>query len=207
MLLPLKMCKSRIYRMGALAVCPFIPISGVSEEECVQVSKNFGARLGQEVSSSVVDFSLAKDFVFPSICWLSFTAVSASLSLRGGVQSKLQVLNLFLHLLMYECVPLSFKEKSHIWKSWKSGIFQENNAPDQSWRVRGSGREGWHQQNSQLKIIFPFLFVYSEQYWYGPPCRPHLILSQLALSWKRKNGHQTLVQPLLFQPGVALSPG
>ena len=68
MLLPLKMCKSRIYRMGALDVCPFIPIAGVSEEECVQVSKNFGARLGEEVSSSVVDFSLAKDFVFPSIC-------------------------------------------------------------------------------------------------------------------------------------------
>ena len=204
MLLPLKMCKSRIYRMGALDVCPFIPIAGVSEEECVQVSKNFGARLGEEVSSSVVDFSLAKDIVFPSICWLSFTAVSASLSLRGGVHSKLQVLNLFLHLLMYECVPLSFKEKSHI---WKSGIFQENNAPDQSRRVRGSGREGWHQQNSQLKIIFHFLFVYIEQYWYGPPCRPHLILSQLALSWKRKNGHQTLVQPLLFQPGAALSPG
>ena len=55
-LLPLKMCKSRIYRMGALDVCPFIPIAGVSEEECVQVSKNFGARLGEEVSSSVCRF-------------------------------------------------------------------------------------------------------------------------------------------------------
>ena len=39
------------FRMGALDVCPFIPISGVTEEECVQVSKNFGARLGEEVQN------------------------------------------------------------------------------------------------------------------------------------------------------------
>ena len=39
------------FRMGALDVCPFIPISGVTEEECVQVSKNFGARLGEEVKN------------------------------------------------------------------------------------------------------------------------------------------------------------
>ena len=39
------------FRMGALDVCPFIPISGVTEEECVQVSKNFGARLGKEVQN------------------------------------------------------------------------------------------------------------------------------------------------------------
>ena len=37
--------------MGALDVCPFIPISGVTEEECVQVSKNFGERLGKEVKN------------------------------------------------------------------------------------------------------------------------------------------------------------
>ena len=46
------------FRMGALDVCPFIPISGVTEEECVQVSKNFGARLGEEVQNIYLLISL-----------------------------------------------------------------------------------------------------------------------------------------------------
>jgi len=46
-------------RMGALDVCPFIPISGVTEEECVQVSKNFGARLGKELSVPVFLYGAA----------------------------------------------------------------------------------------------------------------------------------------------------
>jgi len=46
-------------RMGALDVCPFIPISGVTEEECVQVSKNFGERLGKELSVPVFLYGAA----------------------------------------------------------------------------------------------------------------------------------------------------
>merc|ERR1719384_3094013 len=45
--------------MGALDVCPFIPISGVTEEECVQVSKNFGERLGKELSVPVFLYGAA----------------------------------------------------------------------------------------------------------------------------------------------------
>ena len=36
-------------RLGALDVCPFIPVQDVTVEECVQVSKNFGARLAEEL--------------------------------------------------------------------------------------------------------------------------------------------------------------
>ncbi|KAF2356966.1 Formiminotransferase catalytic domain [Trinorchestia longiramus] len=35
-------------RMGALDVCPFIPVSGVTVEECVAVAKEFGSRLAEE---------------------------------------------------------------------------------------------------------------------------------------------------------------
>ena len=154
--------------MGALDVCPFIPIAGVSEEECVQVSKNFGARLGQEVSSSVVDFSLAKDIVFPSICWLSFTAVSASLSLRGGVHSKLQVVNLFLHLLMYECVPLSFKEKTSYLKEWHFSGKQCPRSEPESTRV-------WKRRLTSAKLTtknyipFPFCLYWTILIWPSLP--------------------------------------
>ena len=37
-------------RMGATDVCPFIPINGVSEEECVELSKQVGKRVGEELS-------------------------------------------------------------------------------------------------------------------------------------------------------------
>ena len=70
---------SNEHRMGALDVCPFIPISGVTEEECVQVSKNFGARLGKEVSH----LSFPTSWSFPALC--------ASVPLWCSLHSRLQV--------------------------------------------------------------------------------------------------------------------
>ena len=179
--------------MGALDVCPFIPISGVSEEECVQVSKNFGARLGEEVSSSVCFFLWPKISSFhPYVDYLS--QLSVPVFLYGAASTRNY--RWWICFCIYSCMSVylcHLRKKRHI---WKSGIFQENNAPDQSRRVRGSGREGWHQQNSQLKIIFHFLFVYIEQYWYGPPCRPHLITTCVQLKeekWAPDFGPATFV--------------
>ena len=35
--------------MGAMDVCPFIPVRGVSMEDCVECAKDFGERLGAEL--------------------------------------------------------------------------------------------------------------------------------------------------------------
>jgi len=40
-------------RMGATDVCPFIPISNVSDEECIDLSKEIGQRVGEELSIPV----------------------------------------------------------------------------------------------------------------------------------------------------------
>lgn len=40
-------------RMGALDVMPFIPISGSSDEECVELSKQFGKRMAEELGVPV----------------------------------------------------------------------------------------------------------------------------------------------------------
>ena len=40
-------------RMGAADVCPFIPISNVSDEECIDLSKEVGQRVGKELSIPV----------------------------------------------------------------------------------------------------------------------------------------------------------
>lgn len=37
------------HRMGAMDVCPFIPVANVTMEECVEVSKAFGQRAAQEL--------------------------------------------------------------------------------------------------------------------------------------------------------------
>ncbi|MCM2323769.1 MAG: glutamate formimidoyltransferase [Oligoflexia bacterium] len=40
-------------RMGATDVCPFVPIEGVTMEECVEISRTVGARVGQELGIPV----------------------------------------------------------------------------------------------------------------------------------------------------------
>ena len=37
------------HRMGAMDVCPFIPVANVTMEECVAVSKEFGKRAAEEL--------------------------------------------------------------------------------------------------------------------------------------------------------------
>ena len=40
-------------RMGATDVCPFIPISGVTDEECIEISKEVAKRVGEELEIPV----------------------------------------------------------------------------------------------------------------------------------------------------------
>lgn len=40
-------------RMGATDVCPFIPVSGITVEECVEISKRVGKRVGDELGIPV----------------------------------------------------------------------------------------------------------------------------------------------------------
>ena len=35
--------------MGALDICPFVPVKNVSMEECVECAKEFGDRLANEL--------------------------------------------------------------------------------------------------------------------------------------------------------------
>lgn len=41
------------HRMGAMDVCPFIPVANVTMEECVEISKEFGRRAGEELGIPV----------------------------------------------------------------------------------------------------------------------------------------------------------
>ncbi|OGR27907.1 MAG: glutamate formimidoyltransferase [Desulfobacterales bacterium RIFOXYA12_FULL_46_15] len=41
------------HRMGALDVCPFIPVAGATMEDCVEISKTFGRRAAEELGIPV----------------------------------------------------------------------------------------------------------------------------------------------------------
>jgi glutamate formiminotransferase / formiminotetrahydrofolate cyclodeaminase len=40
-------------RMGALDVCPFIPIKGVNDQDCIEISKKFGKKMAEELGIPV----------------------------------------------------------------------------------------------------------------------------------------------------------
>ncbi len=40
-------------RMGAVDVCPFVPVAGVTTEDCVECAKKFGKRVGEELGVPV----------------------------------------------------------------------------------------------------------------------------------------------------------
>ncbi len=50
-------------RMGALDVCPFIPIKGVTDDDCIKLSKSFGKQLSMELGIPV--FLYAKSATKP----------------------------------------------------------------------------------------------------------------------------------------------
>ena len=48
-------------RIGALDVCPFIPVTNVTTEECVEYSRQFGRQLAEEMSVPVYLYEEAQE--------------------------------------------------------------------------------------------------------------------------------------------------
>ena len=47
--------------MGAMDVCPFVPVSNVTMEECVAISQEFGGKLANELGVPVYLYEEAQD--------------------------------------------------------------------------------------------------------------------------------------------------
>jgi glutamate formiminotransferase / formiminotetrahydrofolate cyclodeaminase len=48
-------------RMGAVDVCPFVPVAGVTTADCVECAKRFGKRVGEELGVPVYLYEEASD--------------------------------------------------------------------------------------------------------------------------------------------------
>ena len=46
-------------RMGATDVCPFVPVSGISMDECAELARQLGARVGNELGIPVYLYEYA----------------------------------------------------------------------------------------------------------------------------------------------------
>ncbi len=46
-------------RMGAMDVCPFVPVSGVTMEDCIAIARNVGQRIGEELALPVYLYEAA----------------------------------------------------------------------------------------------------------------------------------------------------
>ena len=51
-------------RFGALDVCPFIPVTGVTMEDCVQIAKEFGKRAAEELQVPIFLYEEASELDF-----------------------------------------------------------------------------------------------------------------------------------------------
>ena len=51
-------------RIGAMDVCPFIPIKNISMEECIELSKRFGKLLSQELDVPVYLYGESQALVY-----------------------------------------------------------------------------------------------------------------------------------------------
>ncbi len=49
------------HRMGAMDVCPFVPVANVTMEECVSISKEFGRRAGEELGIPIYLYEESSD--------------------------------------------------------------------------------------------------------------------------------------------------
>lgn len=62
-------------RMGAVDVCPFVPVANTTTEECVECSKRFGERCGKELGIPVYLYEVFF-FLFFSFLFFSFFSFS-----------------------------------------------------------------------------------------------------------------------------------
>ena len=62
-LIDMRYHKGEHARMGALDICPFIPIKGVTDKNCIELSKKFGKRMARELGVPV--FLYAKSATKP----------------------------------------------------------------------------------------------------------------------------------------------
>lgn len=151
-------------RMGALDVCPFIPVRGVTIDECVEVSKTFGARLARELSVPVFLYGAAstKDYrkTMPQIRAGEYEGLREKLQKPEwapdfGTQDFVPswgatVTGVRKFLIAYNINILGTKEQAH---RIALNLREQGRGPDQPGRLRCCQAIGWYLEEQNIAQI------------------------------------------------------
>ncbi|XP_045107943.1 formimidoyltransferase-cyclodeaminase-like [Portunus trituberculatus] len=151
-------------RMGALDVCPFIPVRGVTQKECVAISATFGRRLAKELGVPVYLYGAAatKDFrtTLPQIRAGEYEGLKDKL-----IQPKWEpdfgsrefvprwgatVTGVRKFLIAYNVNLLSTKEQAH---RIALNLREQGRGPTQTGRLRCCQAIGWYLEEQRLAQI------------------------------------------------------
>ncbi|XP_069950436.1 formimidoyltransferase-cyclodeaminase [Cherax quadricarinatus] len=151
-------------RMGAMDVCPFIPVKGVSEEECVVVANSFGARLAEELDVPVFLYGAAstKDYrkTMPQIRDGEYEGMKEKLKMeewapdfgsrewvpRWGATAT----GVRKYLIAYNINMVATKEQAH---RIALNLREQGRGPDQPGRLRCCQAIGWYLQEQNIAQI------------------------------------------------------
>ncbi|KAK8735998.1 hypothetical protein OTU49_005161 [Cherax quadricarinatus] len=145
-------------------VCPFIPVKGVSEEECVVVANSFGARLAEELDVPVFLYGAAstKDYrkTMPQIRDGEYEGMKEKLKMeewapdfgsrewvpRWGATAT----GVRKYLIAYNINMVATKEQAH---RIALNLREQGRGPDQPGRLRCCQAIGWYLQEQNIAQI------------------------------------------------------
>ncbi|XP_071550093.1 formimidoyltransferase-cyclodeaminase-like [Panulirus ornatus] len=151
-------------RMGSLDVCPFIPVQGVSVEECVAVAKTFGARLAEDLGVPVFLYGAASTRDYRK------TMPQIRAGEYEGMREKLQkpewepdfgrrefvprwgatVTGVRKFLIAYNVNMLATKEQAH---RIALNLREQGRSPEQPGRLRCCQAIGWYLEEQNIAQI------------------------------------------------------
>ncbi|XP_068222802.1 formimidoyltransferase-cyclodeaminase-like [Palaemon carinicauda] len=151
-------------RMGALDVCPFIPVRGVTVEDCVEIAKTFGDRLAKEVGVPVFLYGAAatKDYrkTMPQIRAGEYEGMKEKLQkpewapdfgTRDFVPSwGATVTGVRKFLIAYNINLLSTKEQAH---RIALNLREQGRGADQPGRLKCCQGIGWYLEEKNIAQI------------------------------------------------------
>ncbi|KAG7155995.1 Formimidoyltransferase-cyclodeaminase-like, partial [Homarus americanus] len=151
-------------RMGALDVCPFIPVRGVTVEECVIVAKTFGKRLAEELGVPVFLYGTAstRDYrkTMPQIRAGEYEGMKDKLQLPEWAPNfgsrewvarwGATVTGVRKFLIAYNVNMVATKEQAH---RIALNLREQGRGPDQPGRLRCCQAIGWYLQEQNIAQI------------------------------------------------------
>ncbi|CAL4066962.1 unnamed protein product, partial [Meganyctiphanes norvegica] len=151
-------------RMGALDVCPFIPVRGVTVEECVQISKIFGRRLAEEVGVPVFLYGAASTQEYrktmPQIRAGEYEGMKEKLTKAEWAPDfgkaefiprwGATVTGVRKFLVAYNVNVLSTKEQAH---RIALNIREQGRGADQPGRLKACQAIGWYLQEQNIAQV------------------------------------------------------